>query len=74
MIKFEAIISDTGGSKNMTGYHYSRVKNFIENLSIDGHTFISCNSISSGNNNYIISTEIIYRENQTRIVLTEKNS
>lgn len=70
MIKCE-IFSEYIGDVNA---YNEKVKTFVNNISIQGHTFISINTIAYGQNLNRLRTEIIYRENQTRKVIFEKTS
>lgn len=52
-----------------------QVSDFLDELEKNGHTFISLNTIAfSKHSGYIdtFRTEIIYQENQTRTVISEK--
>lgn len=56
--------------------HEKEISNFIENLSKEGHTFVSIDSVSYGRfePNNRIRTIIVYIENPTRKVIVEKKS
>lgn len=51
-----------------------KVKNFVKNISEQGHTIISVRTQIYGERNEAIRTEILYRENITRDVIFEKVS
>ncbi len=74
MIKCEIITDFVGTQKSLAEDFNKRVKEFIENISIEGHTFISVNTIAYGTDFNRLRTEIIYNENLTRKVLFEKSS
>ncbi len=74
MIKCEIFTSQIGPYNiSISGYD-TKIKKFIEQISIDGHAFISSQVSIMGENNNIIRTQIIYQENQTREVIFEKTS
>ena len=74
MIKCEIICSsNTNYGDALTEYN-KKVKSFIENLSIDGHTFIRSNTVVFGREMSYFRNEIVYRENITREVIFEKTS
>jgi hypothetical protein len=74
MIKYHTISKYIGTTTNNLEAYNKEVKEFIENISIEGHTFVSCVTISHGQDMNRLRTEIIYRENQTRKVIVEKAS
>lgn len=51
-----------------------KIQKFIDSLDEEGHTFLSINTISFGvDRPNGIRTQITYRENEKRNVITEKN-
>ena len=74
MIKCEIICSSNTSYGNALNEYNDKIKKFIEKLSIDGHTFISSNTIAFGHEMRYFRNEIIYRENITREVIFEKIS
>jgi hypothetical protein len=74
MIKCEIICSSNTSYGNALDEYNKKVKNFIETLSVDGHTFISSNTVVYGDSMRYFRNEIIYRENPTREVIFEKTS
>lgn len=74
MIKCEIFTSQIGPYNTSILDYDKKVKDFIEQISIDGHAFISSQVSIMGENNKIIRTQIIYQENQTREVIFEKTS
>lgn len=74
MIKCEIFTSQIGPYHISINGYDTKIKNFIEQISIDGHAFISSQVSILGENNNIIRTQIIYQENQTREVIFEKTS
>jgi hypothetical protein len=74
MIKCEIICSSNTSYGNELDEYNEKVKYFIEKLSIDGHTFISSNTVTFGHEMRYFRNEIIYRENPTREVIFEKTS
>lgn len=74
MIKCEIFTSYVGQFSTSILDYDKKVKNFIEQLSIDGHTFISSQVSIMGETHGMIRTQIIYQENQTREVIFEKTS
>ncbi len=72
MIKYKAISNYVGESTHTLTSHNREVGDFIEKINLNGHTFISCNTIAHGANMGILRTEIVYRENITREVIFEK--
>ena len=74
MIKYDTIARYVGSSDISNKEYNKNVKFFIEKISNDGHTLISCNTIAYGHDMGRLRTEIIYRENQTRTVIVEKAS
>jgi len=74
MIKCEIICSTNVRFGSALDDYNNKVKTFIEQLSIDGHTFISSNIVVFGQEMNYFRNEIIYRENQTREVIFEKTS
>lgn len=55
--------------------HDKETNDFIEKISNEGHTFISLNQVAYGRfeSTNRIRTIIVYQENSTRKVITEKN-
>ena len=74
MIKYHTISEYIGTSSDALTSFDKKVKTFVENISIEGHTLISCNTIAHGQYLNRMRAEIIYRENQTRKVIVEKSS
>jgi hypothetical protein len=56
--------------------HDKEIDDFIQNLSINGHTFVSIDSVGYGRyeSSNRVRTIIVYLENQTRKVIVEKNT
>ena len=55
--------------------HDADIQNFLDDISKEGHTFISINTIAYGKYSDTLNnlrTEIAYKENQTRKVIIEK--
>lgn len=71
MVKYEVITGYVGKDNGLAKFD-KQVKDFINELSYEGHAILSVNSISCGSSNSYIRTEILYREIETRKVITEK--
>lgn len=56
--------------------HNLEISSFVENISKDGNTFVSIDSVGYGRNEVTnrIRTIIVYIENPTRTVLVEKDN
>lgn len=78
MIKYK-VISKYVGQPSSAGETYEcreynkKIASFLEIINAEGHTFISLNTITMGSGIFL-RTEIVYRENQTRMVIVEKTS
>lgn len=76
MIKHKSIISSFENLSETNSRQQVKIDAFLEMLNEEGHTFISIQTISTPetNKNYAgLRTEIIYRDNCTRKVITEKS-
>lgn len=74
MIKCKIFTSYVGSYESSISTYDTQVINFIEQISIDGHTFISSTVSILGEKNGIIRTQILYKENYTRKIIFEKTS
>lgn len=70
MIRYKTFI----GHRDYNEESDKKISDFLETISIEGHTFISLNTVTSGQYHNNFRTEIVYRENITRKVLIEKES
>lgn len=70
MIRQKTFYEYTDSAKS----HDENVQNFLDKISEEGHMFISLNTIAYGHNGHLnrLRTEIVYQENYTRKVITEK--
>lgn len=76
MAKYKTFYSCISDSEDFNrNAHDKKVNDFLEDLENECHTLIKVNTISYGTSRSYrdcIRTEIIYRENYTRKVITEK--
>ncbi len=74
MIKYKYFSSYIGNSSVAEERYNKAIQSFVESISIEGHVFISVNTISHGKDTNNLRTEIVYRETITRTVILEKTS
>jgi hypothetical protein len=74
MIKYKTFSKYTSDSTDAIESYNKEIKDFITEIDMQGHTFISINTIAHGSNLNRLRTEIIYRDNETRKVIMEKTS
>jgi len=73
MVKYKTFFNYIGREEECKK-HDESIKLFIEKLSTEGHTIISVNTIGLGSSLSYARTEILFRENITRKVITEKEA
>jgi hypothetical protein len=72
-IKIKHFTVPTYFEENQISKHYKQINQFLSEIDKEGHTFISIQTLTIPDSDEIkIITEVLYRENPTRKVITEK--